>query len=124
MLCRLTNPNLPGWLDAPVTSTPRGSNSASELLVRRRRVRASLGVRPSAAPSSTSASTATGVPSAPTISGLTSMLRDVGPGDGDGAEADEHGDQLLAVDGRLAAERAEQLLRRERVDHLVGVEPR
>ena len=29
MLCSATNPNLPGWLDAPATITPRGSNSAA-----------------------------------------------------------------------------------------------
>src|SRR5919108_337552 len=28
MLCSATKPNLPGWLDAPATTTPRGSNSA------------------------------------------------------------------------------------------------
>ena len=27
MLCSATNPNLPGWLDAPATTTPRGSKS-------------------------------------------------------------------------------------------------
>jgi len=28
MLCRATKPNLPGWVDAPATITPRGSKSA------------------------------------------------------------------------------------------------
>ena len=28
MLCRLTKPNLPGWVEAPATTTPLGSNSA------------------------------------------------------------------------------------------------
>ena len=71
-LCSDTKPNFPGCVDAPATSTPRGSNSAancSAVGVRRFGVAsASL----SGDRSSTRASTATGLPSAVTISGLTS----------------------------------------------------
>ena len=58
-----TKPNLPGWVDAPATSTPRGSNSARNCSsVGRGRLGA--GRCHGHAPSSTSASTATGRPSA------------------------------------------------------------
>ena len=62
MLWRLTNPNLPGWVDTPATSTPRGSNRAWK-----------PGRVDRHQPTSTSASTATGRPST-TISGLRSAL--------------------------------------------------
>ena len=107
MLWRLTKPNLPGWVDTPATSTPRGSNSAWKC----GRVDA-----PSAA-TSTRASTATGRPST-TISGLRSALTIVGSASAASRQAEEHVDQRVAVDGRLAAELAEQPLGGEVVDHL------
>ena len=47
--------------------------------------------------------------------------RDLGMRDRGVGQADEHVDQLAAVDRRLAAERAEQPLRGEVVDHVLGV---
>ena len=71
-LCSETKPNLPGCDDAPVTSTPRGENRASNCsAVGRGRV---AGRSPLPSPSSTRASTATASPSWPTMSGLTSTL--------------------------------------------------
>ena len=111
-----TNPNLPGCEEAPATSTPRGSNRARNCLFFGRR-RAAVAARTLGAPSSTSASTATGTPSAPTISGLTSTLT-TSSRSATRPERDEHGRQRIPVDGGLAAERAEQALGAELVDHL------
>ena len=75
MLWNATKPNLPGWLETPATTMPRGSNNArksSRVAALRRPVRATpAGCGPGPAASSTSASTATGTPPA-TTSGLTS----------------------------------------------------
>ena len=48
----------------------------------------------------------------------------VGLGLGRRRQPDEHVDEPLAVDGRLAPERAEQRLGGEVVDHLLGVDAR
>ena len=73
-LCRDTNPNFPGWLDAPATTTPRGSKSALNCSSDGRRRRRGVAGTAADGRSSTRASTATGRPSAPMISGLTSTL--------------------------------------------------
>ena len=75
---------------------------------------------PARASSSTSASTATGLPST-TMSGLRST-DDVGPVVGEPGEADQRRRDGRPIDGGLAAERPEQLLGREIVEKLVGVE--
>ena len=54
---------------------------------------------------------------AATISGLMSTLTTSGRSIGEPAEPDEHGDEFGSIDRRLAAELAEQRLRRQVVDH-------
>ena len=71
--------------------------------------------------SSTSASTATGLPST-TISGLRSTAATSGRSSGEAREPDERRRDRGAVDGRFAPERSEQLLGREIVEQVVGVE--
>ena len=68
---------------------------------------------------STSASTATGTPST-TISGLRSTDCDRRVRDRGFGEPEQHVGEALAVDRRLAAERAEQRLTAEVVDHLAA----
>ena len=86
-------------------------------------VAATAAAAPSSAarsPSSTSASTAIGTPSGLTISGLTSTLSTSGRSARPRPSADEDRRQRVAIDRRLAAERSEQPLGRQLVDHLVG----
>ena len=71
---------------------------------------------------STSASTAIGTPSH-TMSGLTSIETTSGCCSRTRRQREQHVGQLLSIDRRLAAELAEQLLRREVVDELERIEP-
>ena len=114
MLWRLTKPNFPGCVEAPATSTPRGSNSA-----RKRSVSGPAGAGHQR--TSTSASTATGRPST-TSSGLRSAdarsSRSVAARDNPSNTSATR----RPVDRRLAAELAQQGLERQVVDHLLGVD--
>ena len=116
MLWRLTNPNLPGWVDAPGHQHAPGLEQGPEPL--------GVGGGPSRHQrTSTSASTATGRPST-TISGLRSA--DAMSSRSVAAASDrpeQHVDDRRPVDRRLAAERPEQRLERQVVDHLLGVDP-
>ena len=70
---------------------------------------------------STSASTATGRPST-TISGLTSTATTSGSASASRLRPSRIVDERVAIDGRLAAERSEQRLGAQVVDHLLGVD--
>ena len=118
MLWRLTNPNLPGWVDAPATRTPRGSNRA-------RNRSGAMGPRASAGAhqrTSTRASTATGRPST-TSSGLRSAEAMSSRRAAASDRPTSTSATASAVDGRLAPERPEQGLEGQVVDHLLGVDP-
>ena len=113
MLWSATNPNLPGWVDAPATTTPLGSNRAPELLGRGHQ-------------------RAHGVHLHEGVDGDRPAVDDdqrvevgraqVGVGLGRRDRPSEHVDQRRPVDGGLAPERAEQRLGREVVDHVLGVD--
>ena len=72
-LCRETNPNFPGWVEAPATRTPFGSNSARNCLPLGLG-RGSMAAASSTPPSSTRPSTATSSPDGCTMRGLMSTL--------------------------------------------------
>ena len=114
-----TNPNLPGCDEAPATSTPRGSNSALNWAGVGVRGRSGGGtIAHCATRSSTSASTAIGHAVGADDQRVDVDALDVVPA-GDLAEGDQDRRQRVAIDGRLAAERTEQALGRQLVDHLV-----
>ena len=124
MLWNATKPNLPGWLETPATTMPRGSNNAAEVVegggVAAPRARDAGRLRARAG----------------------GQLHERVDRDGDAAGDDERVDvdghdrrvlldQLrqcdecrregLAVDGGFTAERPQQRLGPERVDHVEGV---
>ncbi len=109
-------PELAGWVETPATSTPWGSNSAPEVRL------GQVGRNPSGR-TSTRASTATG------LAVDHDQRVEVGRHDRSGRPAaasdspEQHVDQRRAIDRRLAPELAQQLLRGEVVDQLLGVDP-
>ena len=104
MLCRLTKPNLPGCVEAPVTSTPSRLEQRTELRVG--------GPRP--ADGATGAAVAEldervdrdGRAVGAHDQRVDVDARDVGPGHRRSRQPEEHRLQLLPVDGGLAAELA------------------
>ena len=112
-----TKPNLPGWVDAPATTTPRGSNRARNCSsVQRRRVRSTAPPPP--------ARRRRPARRRPTISGLRSTRRRRVGRRPAADRPTSTSASALPVDGRLAAERPEQRLGGEVVDHLLGVDAR
>ena len=118
-LCRETKPNLPGCDDAPVTSTPRGENRASNCSAVGRVRGAGRSPSPPS-PNSTSASTATGSPVVADDQRIHVDARDVGPLDRQSSEPDQQIDDAFTIHLGIATERPEELLRGEVVDHLGG----
>ena len=120
-MCSDTNPNLPGWVDAPATTTPRGSNSAANC--------SALGaLRPATRRGQARARSAhldERVDGDRRSVGRDDQRVDVDARDvvalGDQPpEPDQRPRQDVTVDRRLAAELAEQPGRGEVVDHLRG----
>ncbi len=123
MLCSATNPNLPGWLEAPATITPRGSNNGPEISnlrrntvcgpVFRRKFAGGVGELDEGVDRNRLAGD--------DDQRVDVDRRHVGALLGESRQTGEGGAERGAVDRGLAPERAEQLLRREVVDELFGV---
>ncbi len=113
-----TKPNLPGWVEAPDTSTPRGSKRARNCSSVGRGRTGARGRRRAVGQLDERVHR-----HRPTV-GTDDQRVDVDAGDvvalgREPAEPDQQPRQAVPVDGRLAAERAQQPLGGELVDHLV-----